>query len=223
MPSRINVLPKMIDSIYSQVDEIRIYFNEIEQVDYAFIAKLKRDKIKIAHGNNLTDNGKFYSIPKSYEPDEYYFMMDDDFIYPSDYVEITLSNIKKHKGCVITYHGRKLDGVGLNYYHGHKKAYRCMGTVSEDVIVDVAGTGVTAFDTYYFRPQLLFASMHLRMSDLVFAKEMADCGIQAICCKHELGWMKMLDSTESIFESNVGKITTEQNKLSDYIYTKKFL
>ena len=61
------------------------------------------------------------------------------------------------------------------------------------------------------------------MSDLVFAKEMADCGIQAICCSHELGWMKMLDSTESIFESNVGKITTEQNKLADYIYTKKYL
>lgn len=223
MPSRINVLPKMIDSIYSQVDEIRIYFNEIEQVDYAFIAKLKRDKIKIAHGNNLTDNGKFYFIPKSYEPDEFYFMMDDDFIYPSDYVEITLSKINQYKGCVITYHGRKLDGVGLNYYHGHKKAFRCMGTVNEDVIVDVAGTGVTAFDTYYFRPQLLFASMHLRMSDLVFAKEMADCEIQAICCRHELGWMKMMESTESIFESNVGKITTEQNKLADYIYTKKFL
>lgn len=223
MPSRINVLPKMIDSIYNQFDEIRIYFNEIEKVNPELIAPLLRNKIKIISGNNLTDNGKFYSIPKSYEHDEYYFMMDDDFIYPSDYVEKTLININKHKGCVITYHGRKLDGVGLNYYHGHKKAYRCMGTVSEDVIVDVAGTGVTAFDTYYFRPQLLFASMYLRMSDLVFAKEMVDCGIQAICCSHELGWMKMLDSIESIFESNVGKITTEQNKLADYIYTKKFL
>jgi hypothetical protein len=220
MPSRINVLPKMIDSIYNQVDEIRIYFNEIEKVNPELIAPLLRDKIKIISGNNLTDNGKFYFISDSIE---YYFMMDDDFIYPSDYVEKTLSNIKKHKGCVITYHGRKLDGVGLNYYHGHRRAYRCMGTVSEDVIVDVAGTGVTAFDTYYFRPQLLFASMHLRMSDLVFAKEMAECGIQAICCKHELGWMKMMDSTESIFESNVGKITIEQNKLADYIYTKKFL
>jgi hypothetical protein len=220
MPSRINVLLKMIDSIYNQFDEIRIYFNEIDKVNPELITPLIRDKIKIISGNNLTDNGKFYFISDSIE---YYFMMDDDFIYPSDYVEKTLSNIEKHKGCVITYHGRKLDGVGLNYYHGHKKAYRCMGTVSEDVIVDVAGTGVTAFDTYYFRPQLLFASMYLRMSDLVFAKEMADCGIQAICCKHELGWMKMLDSTESIFESNVGKITTEQNKLADYIYTKKYL
>ena len=217
-PARRDILPKMIASVYDQFDIVRVFLNQWEGLP---IPECLKNKCKIQYyqedGMNLTDNGKFYFIPeKGYSP-EIYFTLDDDLIYPKDYVKVTLENLNKHPGSIISYHGRKLKGTGLRYYRDHK-AYRCLGAVHEDTPVDVPGSGVAAFDTRYFCPDNIWNSPNLLMSDLILAQAAAEERIPVWCCKHEQGWIGYLNPVNTIWDNHSGKHTPVQNKIADEIF-----
>jgi len=143
------------------------------------------------------------------------FLLDDDLIYPPDYVETMIKAIKEFD-CIITLHGRLLLGKGLNYYKAHK-GFHCLGTVQESIVIDVAGTGVTAFDTRYFHPKGLASDSRLRMSDLLFSLEAAKQQKTIGVIQHKAGWIKHINNRETIFdtESNDCRI---QNEIADKIY-----
>lgn len=141
-------LKKTIESLRFQVDEINIYNNEMNP--------------------DLTDNGKFYFLQNYKEP-VIYLSCDDDIIYPPTYAQDMVKSIQECKS-IVTHHGRKLQRQGVSYYHGHT-AYRCTGLVNKRRIIDVAGTGVTGFNTAYFNPVHIYKSKDLKMSDLVFSLE----------------------------------------------------
>lgn len=217
-PDRLPILPAMIASVYDQFDVVRVYLNNWKG---PVPSCLKRNKIEFFHcGPDLTDNGKFYFVPEPGEPDEYYFTVDDDLVYPKDYVSVTLKNMDKYPGQIISYHGRKLLGVGRRYYRDHK-AYRCLGSLSEDVSVDVPGTGVAAWNTKYFKPSTLWNSPYKKMSDLVLAKEAAQEGVGIVCCAHRMDWFGYLNPTNTIWDQHNGKPTPAQNRLADEIFTIK--
>jgi len=146
-------LEQTIDSLIKQVDRIFIYVNSGEIPKDKWIKKYNTDCIMtISGGDDLTDNGKFYRLEKDFSKDpEYFFTCDDDLIYPPDYVSKTIEAIEKY-GCIITHHGRQLQGTFLDYYTMHK-TFRCLNDVHSAEIVDVCGTGVTAFRTDYFHPK----------------------------------------------------------------------
>ena len=99
-PSRVEQLKKTVESLYNQVDVIRIYCNNFKEMPDLGLY----DKIHYIGGSDLTDNGKFYPL-KNISQDEYYLTCDDDIIYPPDYVEEMIKLIDFHE-CIITYHGR---------------------------------------------------------------------------------------------------------------------
>ena len=164
-------LSRTIESLENQAHEIRIYNNETRDL-------------------NLTDNGKFYFLSEYKEP-IYYFTVDDDLIYPPDYVHRTILAIEKYK-CIVTYHGRKLRGLNRSYYRGHT-ALRCLDTQPQDMELDVCGTGVTAFRTDYFNPRTLWASEDKRMSDLVFSLEAAKQGKKIMHIGHQAKWIRYVE------------------------------
>jgi len=220
-PPRLNSLKQVVASLYDQVDEIRIYFNEMNMREVPdYFDALDKVVYIVDPKKNLTDNGKFYALDSkgfSKEP-EYYFSCDDDIIYPPDYVEKTIKAIKEY-GIIISHHGRKLLGMGRSYYTGHH-AFRCLGKIDEDVRIDVAGTGVTAFDTRYFHPKGLADSEYKKMSDIIFSLEAAKQGKRIGVIKHDYGWLKHIEHDENIYATEGGnKVTTPiQNKLADEIY-----
>lgn len=182
----------------------------IDNVDYLLLHK------NGAYGEGLTDNGKFRIIDHVNEPC-YVFLCDDDILYPHDYIKHTIEQIEKYN-CIVTYHGRKLLGKGRNYYKGHK-GYGCLRTVSEDLEIDVCGTGVTAFRTDYFLPKGLSESKDKMMSDLVFSLEAAKQGKKIMLLKHEQGWIKDLSAPKetSIYYNHVDKCH-RQNEIADEIW-----
>jgi hypothetical protein len=192
MPSRIEVLKKMLKSIEGQFDEVRIYLNGFTEIP-PFLERytLARD------GFDLTDNGKFYWI--SPNSNEYYFTLDDDIEYPANYSRDMAAAIEQH-GCIVTHHGRELLAKGVSYYRGHY-SYRCMGEVNVCKSIDVAGTGVTAFSTNYFAPNI-WHSNDKCMSDLVFSLEAAQQGKEIRILPHNAGYFKYLFPEEqtTIFE-----------------------
>lgn len=194
---RPNQLEKAIESLKNQVDEIYIYDN--------------------TKAEDLTDNGKFYYLNELKEPC-YYFTCDDDLLYPPDYIENLLENIKKYN-CIITHHGRKLIGTNRDYYVGHI-GFGCLRTVDSDYDIDVAGTGVTGFNTEYFNPKECAFSPYKRMSDIVFSLEAAKQGKKIMCCWHLEGWIKQQPVDSCIFEQSKHNCLT-QGKLADEIYLLK--
>jgi|11_taG_2_1085331.scaffolds.fasta_scaffold00329_14 hypothetical protein len=196
-------IDKAVSSIIDQVDIVRVYYN-----DYA---PKKRNDIIQYTGEDLTDRGKFYGIGKG----EIAFTCDDDLLYPPDYVESTLERMKEYPNCVVSYHGRKLKGKGLNYYRGHE-TYHCLQPLSFDKTIDVGGTGVMAFNTNDILPDVCSYSQQ-KMSDILMGLECKKKGIKSICLKHNFGWLQVLTNVKSIYNDQVMNCD-EQNRLADEIF-----
>ena len=140
-PARAKTLRPAIESVINQVDLVRLFVNEVDRFDFAPLGQKLLERIEVlTYPKNMYDNGKFYGLDYLNEP-EYYFTGDDDLIYPEGYVAKGIKDIQTF-GCIITYHGRIIETAGVNYYYGHK-TFRCLEAQSDNIIVDVAGSGVT--------------------------------------------------------------------------------
>lgn len=215
-PPRINGLRTMIKTIYDQFDIIRIYFNEYEKAPHIEDPQKKIQKIT---GRNLYDNGKFIGLEMVKEH-EYYFTMDDDLLYPSNYVDHTIEQIEKFD-MIITYHGRTLKAKDVNYYKGIHQTYSCLRDQHGNFPIDVAGTGVTAFSTQYFMSGAIAESEYIKMSDLVFSLEVAKKRKLIGVMEHKAGWIGHIENKETIYETEVNKSQSEQIKLANQIYILK--
>jgi len=207
---RKHLLPKVIDSLLNQTvkpDVIRVWSND-------YVASHKNAKVDIYIGQDLTDNGKFMFLPLA--EDEYYFTCDDDILYPADYIENTLHYLKKYRNHVITYHGRRLKGKGLNYYRDHDR-YAFNRTVKGNWQIDVPGTGVTAFHTDLIQCDPLKWDKY-KMSDLMFGLECAKKNVPILCVQHPVFWLQPLTTNNdySIYNEQ-HKDCFIQNQIADEI------
>lgn len=191
------LLEKTIESLKGQCDKIIVYDNEVNK--------------------DLTDNGKFYGLNYMNKP-SYYFSCDDDIIYPPNYIQHTVQAIDKHQ-CIITYHGRKLLGKGLDYYRGHQ-SWGAFRSVTDQMFIDVAGTGVTAFKTDYFNPISLLTSEHKKMSDVIFSLEAVKQNKKILLLPHSHDWIVEQKTTVNIKSDQILNSQT-QIKLCDEILNLK--
>jgi hypothetical protein len=185
-----------VESLVHQADEIIVYNNSNEANDY-------------------TDNAKFHALTLFNEP-VYYFSCDDDILYPSDYVSTMVEAIER-TGTIVTHHGRELLGLDRNYYRDHQ-GFRCLDENNTEQIIDVAGTGVTAFRTDYFNPTEIYKATDKRMSDLVFSLEAAKQGKQITILKHAKNWLKDLRVPQGLSINFIERRNTRQNELANEIY-----
>jgi hypothetical protein len=185
-----------VESLVDQADEIIVYNNSNEAHDY-------------------TDNAKFHALSLFNKP-VYYFSCYDDILYLSDYVSTMVEAIER-TGTIVTHHGRELLGLDRNYYRGHK-GFRCLDENNIEQIIDVAGTGVTAFRTDYFNPTEIYKATDKRMSDLVFSLEAAQQGKQITILKHTKNWLKDLRVPEGLSIHFMERRNTRQNELANEIY-----
>lgn len=190
-------LRKAVDSLRMQVDHLYIYNN-----------KMNTDK---------TDLGKFYGLSLLTEPC-IYFSVDDDIIYPEDYVARTVQHLKRLDfEAIVTYHGRKLKGPGLNYYHGHE-SFACWRRHMDQLQIDVPGTGVCAFHTDYFNDELLHETPVQRAADLVLGIRAAELQKKVIHLPHPYGWIVMqpVQATDTCYyneSKNPDKLTALADKI----------
>lgn len=213
-------LGRAVDSLIDQVDEVRIFVNGTEA--FPFLSKYNgiSKVVVFRNGENLTDNGKFYSLDYLTEP-ERYLMCDDDLIYPKDYRKIMESAIDTYN-CIVSFHGRQLLGYGMDYYKDHK-AFHCLHGVLYDEMVDIVGTGVCGFDTRYFHPRGLAHSPDQKMSDLIFSLEATRQGKQMGVIGHSPNWITHIDNKETIHATESIKGTPRQNQIANEIFELKYV
>ena len=180
-----------------------------EQVDFLYVVDNSASEI------DKSDNAKFEMLDKIKQPC-IMLLLDDDIIYPPNYRKVCEEKIEMY-GCIITFHGRKLLGEGMDYYKNHAR-FRCTDKVDDEIVIDVAGTGVTAFRTDYFHPNgLSYCPIH-NMSDLIFSLAAARAKKQIGLMSHDEGWIRHIDNEETIFKTESKTGTPIQNHIADNIF-----
>jgi hypothetical protein len=197
---RMQYADKAINSIIRYVDDLHLYNNSVN-IDRA-------------------DNGKYWGLFLYSKEPVYYLTLDDDIIYPPDYVDTMLEAVEKHNS-IVTHHGRILKGTGLNYYSDHK-AFNFFSKNEQETILDVFGSGVTAHRSDYFNPKDMPFEKQLMMSDLVASLKAAEQGKVITLLKHEAYWLKPQRIPTQLTISGTRHLRIKQNnELADKIWLIK--
>ena len=180
IPRRINSLEKTVESLIDQVEVLKIHLNDFNHVpDF-----LKNPKIELVFGNNSKMScTKFLWVDRL---KGYYLTVDDDLIYPPDYVSEMTAAIDRER-CIITAHGSKIKEGHIDSYYGNRTVFEATLGVPQDVEVDVPGTGVMGFHTedvdIFFR-DLLYPGME----DIALFKLAKERGYRCVVLAHDHGW-----------------------------------
>ena len=199
---------KTIESIYNQSDVINISLNSHKEVPKQLIDSKINCYIT---DNSIGDGFKFYKLSDS---NGYYFTIDDDIIYPSNYSEYMINKYNQYDGkYVVTLHGRTFLNSPINsYYRSPHISYRCLGNVNNDTIIQFGGTGVMMFHTNLLKFNYT-KILKPNMGDIwlsIFAKEK---NIKIMCLKHMSSFLE--------YQKDVGNETIFDNyKMNDDYQTK---
>ena len=208
MPSRIRSLEEAVASILPQVDILEVYLNEFTEAPKF----LKHKKIKTYLSKdllgNLGDAGKFFN---SAEIKGYHFTIDDDIIYPKDYVETAINAIdRNNRKVVVTFHGRRFKDFPVqSYYRSISERYSCLRNQHKDEYIHVCGTGVLAYHTDTIKFNIKDFKL-INMADIWAGIKCQENKVPILCLNHKKGWIlesKKYDRNESIF-----KVCAHQDK-----------
>ena len=177
MPERVNTAVKAIDSIYDQADVIRLYLNNFDSVPEQF----KRDKVEILQGRDLKSTGKLFN---ALNKNEYYFCVDDDFIYPDNYAEYMISKLNEHGDkIVVTLHGEILPPKSNLSFFKRGRRFGSTATRPKDMWINLIGNGVSVWNTNNFRVDYRDWKYNY-MDDIYVSMEMQKQNVPGLLVKH---------------------------------------
>lgn len=141
LPDRVEMMEKAVMSIYDQVDELVIALNGHKEIpDVCRLDKIKYYELD----NSMGDLAKFYDVAY-YQG--YIFTIDDDLIYPPDYVETYIKKIDQYHQPVTVHGAIKEDPPIESYYgstrrvNGEKVRKHWSVENYKDTVIDTGGTG----------------------------------------------------------------------------------
>lgn len=216
-PARIKSLQKVIESILVQVDILNVYLNEYDEIpEFLDDPRINCVLGKNAKGN-IKDNGKFYFLDKV--PDgSYYFTIDDDIIYPKDYVENLIKKLKKYNDSVVV-------GVhGINFNKGCRSFIKDRETedfrkyLLYDRQMMVLGTGTIAFKLGALKDLSQDHFLSEGMADLYFSSYCLQNSIPLIAIERGEKWLSEYASESSMLWNDA---IIDDSQQTDFIRNKK--
>lgn len=199
-PTRELIIAEAVESLLPQVDKLVIWVNgEMELPQACYHEKVELYWGKDVLGFDIGCAGKFAFC---FEWDGYIFTVDDDIVYPADYVEKSIAKIEEYnRECIFSYHGR-ITKLPITTYRSSKdmvKNCSFQQDVGKDTECHIIGTGVTFFHADTIFPKYDIMEMkHTNVSDIHFAQSMDMRGIRTIVAEHNKGWLKALDTVDGI-------------------------
>ncbi|MDC9620558.1 hypothetical protein PSI22_02650 [Xenorhabdus sp. XENO-7] len=173
IPKRKNNLYYTVKSIFSQIDELNVYLNGYKSIPDFLI----KDKINIymsSKSGDFGDASKFYPLKDKIG---YLFTLDDDLIYPKDYIKKLVSKIdmynRKNFICV---HGNIIDRTSLSSYYDNKKGIHFRKSLDNDIFVNIPGTGTLAYHS----------SLHSFSMESFPIKNMSDIWVAVIAKRNNI-------------------------------------
>jgi GT2 family glycosyltransferase len=211
-PPRIGCLKKAVQSLCGQVDELHVFCNKYNRLDFEDIRELIAlpnvffyDYMK----HTQQDIGALGKIIFCHDWDGYIFLADDDFVYPPDYIEKLTKAVDKYdKKAVISFHGQINNIPSKSYYKDIVSRYAVVRNLQEDTQVHIPGTGVMGFHSSVFdaTPLNLGEFQYTNMLDLLFAIVCKRRNIKTIVAAHKAYWVDICpgfrDPAKSIWIAN---------------------
>lgn len=195
---RINSLVKTIESIYDQCDEINIFLNDHEgEIPSKFFDK----KINLYFSDN--SYGDALKFAKLMESDGYYLTIDDDLIYPPNYVDHMIMRCKEFSNeRVISLHGRKFDKKPIkSFYNSYVEFYHCLRHQKRDAFIHFGGTGVMCFHTSLMKIPITYFE-HPNMADVWVGKYCIENNIDVLSIAHEKDFLTYQPQTTTIYDTH---------------------
>jgi FkbM family methyltransferase len=208
-PPRADKLLQAVASLLPQVDRIYIYLNEYEAIpDFL---KHKQITVELAgKDRNLRDNGKFFFMKSI--PTGYVFTIDDDIMYPDDYIQVMIRKLEFYdRKAIVGLHGTVF-GKPFQRYFRKRILYHFEHALEHDVIVNQLGTGTMAFHSSLICPDVS-AFQSSGMVDVWFALAAKAADVPMIAVQRESRWLKPIGLDEATLFREFRKDDTMQTKL----------
>jgi hypothetical protein len=214
---RIDSLVRTIKSIYDQCDEINIFLNDHEgEIPSQFLDK----KINLYFSDNRY--GDALKFAKLIESDGYYLTIDDDLIYPPNYVEHMITRCKEFLNKrVITLHGRKFSGQPItSFYSSYIEFYHCLRYQKRDAFIHFGGTGVMCFHTSLMKIPIAYFELP-NMADVWVGKYCFENNIQVLSIAHDKDFLTYQPQKTTIFDTESNSDTAQTKIVNDLFNPNK--
>jgi hypothetical protein len=164
-----------------QADQIFVSLNYGEVTAQKFLDKYS-NIFWWSTDNKQGDAQKFAMVGKV--EDGYYIGWDDDLICLPGTIDYLISGVDRYNG-LVSLHGRTYLPP-VTDFRRWAGAYRCLNTVSEDVPVNLIGSGCCCFHTD--RLDITLSDFHSKnMADVYLSKTASDQGVPMVVLKHNAG------------------------------------
>lgn len=187
---RENSLKLVIKNILPQVDHIFVFLQFYDHIPYF----LNNKKITVIQGENepkaflLGSSAKFFWADKL---TGYYITIDDDILYPSDYVKYCINKINEYeKKAIVGFHGTIFKDKNKNN-EMNRKLFHYENRLEKDTFVHMLGTGVMAYHTDTIRMSLQNFKTKCQ-DDLWFAVAAQKQKIPMICLARKENYINMI-------------------------------
>lgn len=196
-PARLGNLPVMLESVAPQLDEVHVTLNSFTKRQVRSLPKLENVRYVIPD-EDLKDTGKFL---RTAGDDEYVFLMDDDLVFPPDYVETLVERYERAgtRNVAVGLHGV----VYSDLFEGSPSSRfvaKFDKALNKPILVNQLGTGCLMMPGELL-PPFEFMRSSQRFVDVRFARYCHQNGIGLICLSRPADWIKDQRPQESIFET----------------------
>ena len=216
MPSRLESFELALNSILPQVDRLFLFLDRFEAPYISADPKVVVLTSELF--GDLRANGKLMGLNMA-GSDAYYFCVDDDIIYPPDYVQRNLQFLKQHDDKVVcSVHASRIQADFSNYLTDRAILHRSH-PLAQSTRVDVAGTCTAAFHTGILEFDVRQWET-TNMVDLNFALECKKRNIPILSMPRNEGWIKCIaeHQPDSIFAA-LKKDDSVQTQLAKKLIT----
>lgn len=189
------IIPKLIN----QADMIFVNLIGYENIP----SILKNRKIIINRFKNAGSEIRFFDY-NDCEKDSYFFTIDDDILYPEDYSEVMISNMRKYNNkSVCCVHGSDIDKtLEKDFYKKNRTVFHFKKELKSNTEVMIPGVGTSCF--YRGTTNIEIDNYKVsNMSDTYTACFLAEQNIKRISIERESNWLEPLQEHGSrIFGNN---------------------
>lgn len=199
IPQRRDNLNLIIPNILKQCD--KLYVNLI---DYDYEPEiLNHPKIQVNHFYKAGSEIRFYNY-NDIDDDSYYFTIDDDILYPLDYVQVMIDNMKKYNNShVCCVHGSIIDlNLESGYYRKNRIVYYFQKALLKNTQINIPGTGTACFYKKNIKLNIKDYK-YSNMSDVYTGCYLSAQNIKKISIKRQNYWLVHLNEfNKRIFGNN---------------------
>jgi len=216
IPVRIKQLEETIFKLLNQVDRFDVYLN-----NYPAIPEfLQHPKVRIFTSQEYGDRGdtgKFFQIE---DVSGYVLTIDDDLIYPENYIQTMINKIDFYKRNVfICVHGNILPKHKLSSYYRDKIGVHFEVSLQKDQQVDIPGTGTLGFhtDRIKFSSDIFIMS---NMTDIWLGLYAKKNNIPIICLERQHKWLSQARGEE--FQHSIYKSSINNDSYQTFVINQLF-